>query len=600
MGNNQNKARSPRGALTKLIANLHVRNSVDRTENDLTSTSSSSSSSSSGSPPNHASNDNRKKRVILLGTGSVGKTTLFKIFDHLLEIDMLMPSAYYDASSSFAQGMPLESKMSHQVTTTTAAITPTSKTRSLEEQLNKQVNHRSSSNNKQGISKEWHQPIKYCLETRASYREICMGNVMTLLIPLCTQALSSINFEHEDSRETALIVANMSLYSVTRVCGMEDFEDLIQRIYKMWTTEPEFRTLLIEGQYTSRLLSDLINENVYFLDRLTQLLDLNHITEDVGMRLKIKTTGLPSCEGTWNGMGVEVFDTGGQRNERKKWRAVVPTTQAVVIPISLKEYYMVCYEDNTTNRTEEAMQLVQALMESSRAPSLNFFFVFTHFDLFKKHLSVKDMSDAFDDLPEELRQTESNHYSCLHMSMLPFDPVDESSAAQEKSKIPVFDLTGLSDDLLVHICTFLHPRHLIPFSLANFHFYKVANSDRVWSSYCKKLHPDLTDQQVDYVLNNSEVLRKSFIAPIGELRSPGRSTQNYKYYFKTGGYMAVKNLEFMMQKYLSLAPAKVAQSTYVVNAINVYETRYLCIKILDFLETTTTSTTPSPRSSKTR
>ncbi len=166
----------------------------------------------------------------------------------------------------------------------------------------------------------------------------------------------------------------------------------------------------------------------------------------------------------------------------------------------------------------------------------------------------------------------------------------------------MLDISKLHTDMVAHICTFLHPIELVSFSLCSFQMYTIANSDQVWSVFCHKLDPTIRREHVDYVMKHSSILQRSFMPTVGDVRARNRggvdasattiTTQRMKYYFKTGGYMAVKNLEFMLQKYWSLIPETVSHTSWVVNAINIYETRYLCIKILDFLETVTISQQP--------
>lgn len=51
-----------------------------------------------------------------------------------------------------------------------------------------------------------------------------------------------------------------------------------------------------------------------------------------------------------NGMTFEMYDVGGQRNERKKWIHCFDNVTAVIYVAALSEYNQGMFEDATTNR----------------------------------------------------------------------------------------------------------------------------------------------------------------------------------------------------------------------------------------------------------
>ena len=56
-----------------------------------------------------------------------------------------------------------------------------------------------------------------------------------------------------------------------------------------------------------------------------------------------------------DGKGFEMYDVGGQRNERKKWIHCFEDVTAVIFVAALSEYDQVLYEDTSTNRMVEAI-----------------------------------------------------------------------------------------------------------------------------------------------------------------------------------------------------------------------------------------------------
>jgi len=58
-----------------------------------------------------------------------------------------------------------------------------------------------------------------------------------------------------------------------------------------------------------------------------------------------------------DGVPFEMYDVGGQRNERKKWIHCFDDVTAVIFVAALSEFDQVLFEDATTNRMTEAVQL---------------------------------------------------------------------------------------------------------------------------------------------------------------------------------------------------------------------------------------------------
>ncbi len=58
-----------------------------------------------------------------------------------------------------------------------------------------------------------------------------------------------------------------------------------------------------------------------------------------------------------DGSPFEIYDVGGQRNERKKWIHCFDDVTAVIFVVALSEYDQTLFEDSTTNRLLEAVEL---------------------------------------------------------------------------------------------------------------------------------------------------------------------------------------------------------------------------------------------------
>jgi len=59
-----------------------------------------------------------------------------------------------------------------------------------------------------------------------------------------------------------------------------------------------------------------------------------------------------------------MFDVGGQRNERKKWIHCFENVTAVLFVAAISAYDQTLYEDETTNRMVEALNLFEEICNS--------------------------------------------------------------------------------------------------------------------------------------------------------------------------------------------------------------------------------------------
>jgi len=90
----------------------------------------------------------------------------------------------------------------------------------------------------------------------------------------------------------------------------------------------------------------------------------------------VKTTGIVETECFYRNTQLRIFDTGGQRNERKKWVHLFSSTSAIVFIVSLSEYNQVCYEDDKSNRMKESLLLFEEIVNACCFEDVPIFLVF--------------------------------------------------------------------------------------------------------------------------------------------------------------------------------------------------------------------------------
>ena len=94
-----------------------------------------------------------------------------------------------------------------------------------------------------------------------------------------------------------------------------------------------------------------------------------------------------------------MFDVGGQRNERRKWIHCFDNVTAVIFVTAISEYDQVLYEDENTNRMDEALTLFEQICNHPSFKKTSMILFLNKRDLFEAKLKKKPMT-CWRDVPE--------------------------------------------------------------------------------------------------------------------------------------------------------------------------------------------------------
>jgi len=106
------------------------------------------------------------------------------------------------------------------------------------------------------------------------------------------------------------------------------------------------------------------------------------------LRIRVRTTGIVEESYTIDGVNFVMFDVGGQRNERKKWIHCFDNVTAVIFVAAISEYDQVLYEDQHTNRQEEALSLFKEMCNSTWFSNKSMILFLNKRDVFRKKLAM--------------------------------------------------------------------------------------------------------------------------------------------------------------------------------------------------------------------
>jgi GTPase SAR1 family protein len=107
-------------------------------------------------------------------------------------------------------------------------------------------------------------------------------------------------------------------------------------IQEVWKLRSQFHIIESVQYYFNRI--DIIKLPDYIPDK-----------DDI-LYYRIRTSGIVTESYTIDDRIFEIYDVGGQRNERKKWIHCFEDVTAIIFVVALSEYDQRLFEDKTTNR----------------------------------------------------------------------------------------------------------------------------------------------------------------------------------------------------------------------------------------------------------
>lgn len=92
-----------------------------------------------------------------------------------------------------------------------------------------------------------------------------------------------------------------------------------------------------------------------------------------------------------------MFDVGGQRSERKKWRNCFSNATAIIFMVAISEYDQVLLEDSTANRMRESLALFSSIINYRPFTQTPIILFFNKIDIFEQKLAASPIEHYFPD-----------------------------------------------------------------------------------------------------------------------------------------------------------------------------------------------------------
>lgn len=219
---------------------------------------------------------------------------------------------------------------------------------------------------------------------RKTFTHIIYNNVITAMKTLC---------QHSDQFGPVGGGAIESRRVMDELKGDEEIDEKLGMHVKILWEDPG-----IQATYEQRSKFQLSDSAKYFFERIEEIMRPGYIPshQDV-LRSRVRTTGIVENEFEIDGNKFKMFDVGGQRNERKKWIHCFENVTAVIFVAAISEYDQVLYEDETTNRIVEALNLFEEICNSRWFRETSMILFLNKRDLFAEKLSKVPLNQFFPD-----------------------------------------------------------------------------------------------------------------------------------------------------------------------------------------------------------
>ncbi|KAG5187076.1 GPA1, alpha subunit of a heterotrimeric G protein [Tribonema minus] len=139
----------------------------------------------------------------------------------------------------------------------------------------------------------------------------------------------------------------------------------------------------------------IVESMSYYLDSIDRISAPDYVADinDV-LHVRIRSSGVVVDRYTIDGFTFEMYDVGGQRNERKKWIHCFDNVTAIIYVAALSEYDQGLYEDAQTNRMVEAISLFREIAHNPFFIHSSLILFLNKKDLFEAKVKVRNIADV--------------------------------------------------------------------------------------------------------------------------------------------------------------------------------------------------------------
>jgi len=191
----------------------------------------------------------------------------------------------------------------------------------------------------------------------------------------------------------------------------------------------------IQAVWAKRAKFQIQDSAEYFFTNISRITEKGYVPNDEDVLLaRIRTTGIVEQEFTVKGNKFQVFDVGGQRNERK-WIHCFEKVTGVIFLAALSVYDQTLYEDDSTNRMKEALDLFKQICNSRWFKETAMILFLNKKDLFSQKIKTTPLTVCFKEFSGHANdEIETREYIKEQFKKLN-QPVKQTNGRSEKKPL---------------------------------------------------------------------------------------------------------------------------------------------------------------------
>eukprot|EP00638_Chattonella_subsalsa_P008035 CAMPEP_0117749878 /NCGR_PEP_ID=MMETSP0947-20121206/9998_1 /TAXON_ID=44440 /ORGANISM="Chattonella subsalsa, Strain CCMP2191" /LENGTH=352 /DNA_ID=CAMNT_0005567865 /DNA_START=1648 /DNA_END=2706 /DNA_ORIENTATION=+ len=139
----------------------------------------------------------------------------------------------------------------------------------------------------------------------------------------------------------------------------------------------------------------IVDSTQYFFENIDRIMQPGYLaSQDDLLYTRVRTTGIVTDRYKIDGAVFEMYDVGGQRNERKKWIHCFDNVTSVIFVAALSEYDQNLFEDASKNRMVEAIELFAEICNNRYFEHSSLILFLNKKDLFADKIKRKDIKSV--------------------------------------------------------------------------------------------------------------------------------------------------------------------------------------------------------------
>ena len=163
--------------------------------------------------------------------------------------------------------------------------------------------------------------------------------------------------------------------------GKEIDEDIGMAIKRLWKDPGVLQSWKRRAEF------QIVESVKYYFNEIDRIMKDGYVATQQDMLLaRVRTSGIVTEKYVIDSKQFEMYDVGGQRNERKKWIHCFDDVTAVIFVAALSEYDQVLFEDSSTNRMVEAIELFDEICNNRYFTESNMILFLNKKDLFEEKI----------------------------------------------------------------------------------------------------------------------------------------------------------------------------------------------------------------------